>query len=98
VTNGHKDHRKINVPEAEAIVGEIEWVVNDPGYANRSIGVVSLIGAQQAHYIQGLLLERIGEEAFLRHQIACGDAATFQGKERDIMFISRLPAHTRRPP
>jgi Superfamily I DNA and RNA helicases and helicase subunits len=90
VTNGHKDRRKINVPEAEAIVDEIERLVNDPAYANRSIGVVSLIGAQQAHYIQGLLLERIGEEAFLRHQIACGDSATFQGKERDIMFISMV--------
>lgn len=90
VTNGHKDRRKINVPEAKAIVDEIERLVNDLGYANRSMGVVSLIGAQQAHYIQGLLLERIGEEAFLRHQIACGDSATFQGKERDIMFISMV--------
>ncbi len=90
VTNGHKDRRKINFPEAEAIVDEIDRLVNDAAYLNRSIGVVSLIGAPQAHYIQGLLLERIGEEAFLRHQIACGDSATFQGKERDIMFISMV--------
>ena len=90
VTNGHKDHRNINVPEAEAIVDEIERLVTDTAYMNRSIGVISLIGARQAHYIQGLLLERIGEEAFLRHQIACGASATFQGKERDIMFISMV--------
>jgi len=96
VTNGHKDRRKINAPEAEAIVDEIERLVNDPMYASRSMGVVSLIGAQQAHYIEGLLLERIGEEAFLRHQIACGDSAMFQGKERDIMFISMVASpHSR---
>ncbi|MGH8501469.1 MAG: AAA domain-containing protein [Gammaproteobacteria bacterium] len=96
VTNGHKDRRKINVPEARAIVDEIERLVNDPANANRSMGVVSRIGAQQAHYIAGLLLDRIGEEAFLRHRIACGDAATFQGKERDIMFISMVASpHSR---
>ena len=90
VTNGHKDRRQINIPEAEAIVDEIEKIVNDTAYDNRTLGVVSLIGAKQAHHIQGLLLERIGEEAFLRHKISCGDSATFQGKERDIMFISMV--------
>ena len=49
-----------------------------------------MIGGQQAHFIQQLLLERVGEEAFHRHKIACGDSATFQGKERDIMFVSMV--------
>jgi len=71
-------------------VAEIETLVKDPVYANRTLGVVSLIGAQQAHFIQQLLLERIGEERFLQHKIACGDSATFQGKERDIMFVSMV--------
>ena len=90
VANGRKDSRKINVAEAQAIVDEIERVVTDPTFAGRSIGVVSLIGPQQAFYIQSLLIERIGEEAYLRHDIACGDSPTFQGKERDIMFISMV--------
>ena len=37
-----------------------------------------------------MLLERVGEEAFHRHKIACGDSATFQGKERNIMFVSMV--------
>jgi very-short-patch-repair endonuclease len=90
VPHGRKDKRQINVPEAEAIVDEIEQVVRDPEFTNRTIGVVSLLAAKQAHYIQALLLERIGEEVFLHHQIACGDSATFQGKERDIMFVSMV--------
>jgi very-short-patch-repair endonuclease len=88
--HGRKDKRKINRIEAEAIADEVETIVKHPRFAKHTIGVVSLIGGQQAHFIQQLLLERIGEEAFHRHKIACGDSATFQGKERDIMFVSMV--------
>jgi hypothetical protein len=37
-----------------------------------------------------MLLERIGEDAFVRHDIACGDSAVFQGKERDIVLLSMV--------
>jgi very-short-patch-repair endonuclease len=90
VPNGRKDKRQINMAEAEAIVDEIEKIVKDPMLDKRSIGVVSLLAAKQAHYIQTRLLERIGEEEYLKHQITCGDSATFQGKERDIMFVSMV--------
>jgi very-short-patch-repair endonuclease len=90
VPHGRKDKRKINRAEAEAITTEIEAIVKHPSFSNRTIGVVSLIGGQQAHFIQQMLLERVGEEAFHRHKIACGDSATFQGKERDIMFVSMV--------
>ena len=90
VEDGYRDRREVNEPEARAIVEEIGRLVRDPAYAKRSIGVVSLIGAKQAQFIQQLLIERIGEEAYLRHDMACGDSPTFQGKERDIMFISMV--------
>jgi transcription elongation GreA/GreB family factor/very-short-patch-repair endonuclease len=88
--HGRKDKRKINRVEAEAIADEVATIVTHPRFANHTIGVVSLIGGQQAHFIQELLLERIGEEVFHHHKIACGDSATFQGKERDIMFVSMV--------
>jgi len=88
--HGQRDARKINRAEAIAIVDEIERLVNDPAYAERTIGVVSLIGNKQAHLIQNRLIERVGESAFLNHKITCGDSATFQGKERDIMFVSMI--------
>lgn len=90
VSNGSRDGNKVNRAEACAIVNQIERLVRDPAYANRSIGVISLLGHKQAHVIQKDLIERIGEEAFLRHRIACGDSATFQGKERDVMFLSMV--------
>src|ERR1700731_3624149 len=55
---------KTNPREAEVIVDEIAAVVEGAAgedVAIRSIGVISLIGADQAHYIQKLLMERIGE-------------------------------------
>lgn len=91
VENGWKEG-KVNPAEARVIVDEIERIVNDAVFARRTIGVVSLIGANQAETIQNMLLDRIGEERFLRHQIACGDSATFQGKERDVMFVSMVEA------
>ena len=81
---------KINEIEAEAIVVEIRKLVSNGKYKGRSIGVISLIGAQQAKYIQDQLLIELGEGVFQEYKIACGDAATFQGKERDIMFLSMV--------
>jgi very-short-patch-repair endonuclease len=86
---GYRDSsRKINKPEAQAIVDEIATLIVDLSFGERSIGVVSLLGNEQAKVIYDLLWEKIGQEAFLKHRIRCGDARTFQGSERDVMFIS----------
>ena len=91
VKGGRRDERsKVNEVEAEAIVSEIKNLVSDQKFKGRSIGVVSLIGAQQAKYIQDQLLVELGEDIFQEYKIACGDASTFQGKERDIMFLSMV--------
>jgi very-short-patch-repair endonuclease/DNA-directed RNA polymerase subunit L len=80
----------INLGEARFIVDEIKKIVNDEKLANRSIGVVSLLGGKQALKIWEMLEQEIDLELINRHQIACGDAKTFQGKERDIMFMSMV--------
>jgi very-short-patch-repair endonuclease len=88
-------HRKINRPEADVIVGEIKSLTAQPAMRNRSIGVISLIGPHQAEYVRTKLSETIGEELMQRHAILCGDSATFQGTERDIVFLSMVadPVH-----
>lgn len=102
VTDGRREGDKQNRREAQVIVQEIRNVVDDPKLARigahgpwRSIGVVSLIGAKQAALINRLLLDELGEELMRRHRIACGDSATFQGNERDIVFLSMIadPKH-----
>jgi very-short-patch-repair endonuclease len=80
----------LNLPEARFIVDEIKAIIEDPRMAKRSIGVVSLLGDEQALKIWKMLEDEIGPELIQRHRITCGDARTFQGKERDIMFLSMV--------
>jgi very-short-patch-repair endonuclease len=88
---------KVNLREAQVIVEEIKALIDDPRIARiealnrwRSIGVISLIGAKQAALINRMLLDELGDEIMMRHRIACGDSATFQGNERDIVFLSMI--------
>ncbi len=95
-----KANEDINPGEARYIVSEIKAIVQDPTMAKRSIGVVSLLGDKQALKIWEMLndddLDEQGQAKGLtpdiidRHKITCGDARTFQGKERDIMFLSMV--------
>jgi very-short-patch-repair endonuclease len=91
VQDGHR-RGDINLPEARFIVDEIQAIVADPKMRGRSIGVVSLLADKQALKIWDLLTDELGLEAIQSHNIACGDARAFQGKERDIMFLSMVSA------
>ena len=94
VQDGYREG-DINVAEARFIVDEIKTIASDPIMASRSIGVVCLLADKQAMRIWDLLTDEIGLELIQRHQIECGDARTFQGKERDIMFLSMVAAPNR---
>ena len=82
------NNSKTNLPEARFIVDEIKAITQDRLYKGRSIGVVSLLGNEQAYKIMELISQELGEEIINEYQIACGDARTFQGKEKDIVFLS----------
>lgn len=91
IEDGYRDG-DVNRPEARFIVNEITKIVADPNMARRSIGVVSLLAEKQALAIWERLTEELGPEVLQHHRITCGDARTFQGKERDIMFLSMVSA------
>jgi very-short-patch-repair endonuclease len=80
----------INIPEARFIVDEIKRICADEKMQRRTIGIVSLLGDKQALEIWKMIEAELGPEEIKRHEIACGDARTFQGKERDIMFLSMI--------
>ena len=82
----------VNRPEARFIIDEIKAIVADPNMGGRSIGVVSLLADKQALLIWERLTDELGPEVMQHHRITCGDARTFQGKERDIMFLSMVSA------
>lgn len=84
--------RVTNPPEAQAIAQSIEKCCSDPMYAGKSMGVISLLGEEQAKLIQSLLLDCVGPEEMEKRGIVCGDAYAFQGDERDVIFLSLVSA------
>ena len=87
--NGKRDEKsKINRVEAETIVSLIETCLAMKEYKNSTFGVISLLGDEQAELIQDLIVKRIPATEIENHKILCGNSASFQGDERDIMFIS----------
>jgi very-short-patch-repair endonuclease len=95
VSEGYReggDRTPRNPPEAQALVDEIARCCREPGYKDKTVGVISLLGEYQTHLIQQKLIESIGPEEIERRNLICGDAYAFQGDERDIIFLSLVAA------
>ena len=90
VPAGVRSAKDTNKPEADAIVAEIEAILRDPKLRGRTLGVVSLLGPDQAQYVDMLVRSRCDADELSRRDFACGDARVFQGSERDIMFLSMV--------
>lgn len=86
------DKKAANDAEADAIVDAVAACCGDPRYEGKSMGVISLLGDQQAKIIESRLIQRIGPEEVERRRIICGDAYSFQGDERHVMFLSLVAA------
>jgi very-short-patch-repair endonuclease len=88
VEGGVRDRRDCNREEAAFIADEIAALLADDRLAGRTLGVVSLLGMEQAKLIDTLVRSKCNATELLRRRFECGDARTFQGSERDIMFLS----------
>ncbi|HEV8597070.1 MAG TPA: AAA domain-containing protein [Candidatus Dormibacteraeota bacterium] len=82
----------VNPPEADAIVDAVVAMCDDPRYAAKTIGVISLLGEAQAFHIESRLIDRLGEREMERRRLRCGNAYHFQGDERDVMLLSLVVA------
>lgn len=90
VATGVRNTKDENHNEALAIVEEIEALLADKRFAGRTLGVVSLLGPDQAKHIDALVRSRCDANELIRRKFDCGDARLFQGSERDIMFLSMV--------
>lgn len=97
VKGGYRE-REINKPEAEAIVQRVEAIISDERFRGRSIGVVTLVGNNQAPHIQQLLSQRIPIPEIIARKIRVGTPADFQGQERDIILMSMVLGPRERSP
>jgi very-short-patch-repair endonuclease len=77
-----------NKAEALAIASLIRAAIDQPEYKNKSFGVISLVGDDQALEIERLLLHHLPPAEYESRRVLCGNAAQFQGDERDVMFLS----------
>ncbi len=85
---GRRDYQDRNIAEAHYIAEEIESLLADSRFKGRTLGAVSLLGMEQAKLIDELVRQRCDDGELLRRKFLSGDARTFQGSERDILFLS----------
>ena len=92
--SGSSRDGKVNRQEALVTAALIASAIEQPEYQHNgagqplSFGVVSLVGDEQALEIDNLLRAHISPDRYEFHRLLCGNAAQFQGDERDVIFIS----------
>ncbi len=92
--NGMREGRqKINKEEALETVSLILAMSKHENYVGRSIGVISLLGDEQAKYIENLLRQHLPVAEMENRKIICGNAAQFQGDERDVIFLTMIDSN-----
>ncbi len=89
--NGKRDKNGVNHQEAEIIIKKIHEIVCTQKElspkACQSIGVLSPF-RDQVDYLMKKIAEQFDVSAIEKHEIIVGTAYTFQGNERDIVFLS----------
>lgn len=88
VPGGYKLSNKTNPVEAEHIASLICACTQNEEYDGKTIGVISLLGQEQAYEIDKLLQLKLDPREYENRRIQCGTSAQFQGDERDIIFLS----------
>ena len=87
-----KGPRIINRKEAEALVDALVKCLQDEAYEGKTMGVIVLQGHAQVQLIEEMLVRRIDPRVRELRKIHCGVPATFQGDERDVIFLSLVIA------
>jgi len=101
--SGSSRDGKINRQEALGVASLLTAAMEQPEYQKNeagqptSFGVVSLVGDEQALEIDNLLRKHLSPDLCEHHRLLCGNAAQFQGDERDVVFISLVDTAQRGP-
>lgn len=79
-----------NVAEAYAIASLVAAMTQHPAYRGKTIGVISMVGDEQAKFIERLLRGLLSAQELIERRILCGNPAQFQGDERDVVLLSMV--------
>ncbi|MBR5901820.1 AAA family ATPase [bacterium] len=97
VPNGCREGDK-NVNEARMIVALMKACIEQPEYAGKSMGVITLQGDEQDKLIQQLIERNIDNKEITNRRILSGTPPHFQGDERDVIFISLVDSASENGP
>lgn len=86
--NGACSEWKVNSAEALEVASLVVAAIEHPHYEGMTFGVISLVGEEQAWEIERLIRNHISPADYEERRIVCGNAAHFQGDERNVMFLS----------
>jgi very-short-patch-repair endonuclease len=86
VSGGRDGH--VNREETLAVASLVLAMCRHEAYREKTLGVISLLAEQQAFAIDQLLRRHLPPAEYERRRIICGNAAQFQGDERDVMVLS----------
>ncbi len=89
---------KVNDEEARTIASLLVAATERPEYDGATFGVISMVGEEQAVRIDTLLQRYLSPAEYTRRRIQCGNAAQFQGDERDVVFLSMVDTPTENGP
>jgi len=88
---GLRDCReKTNIKECENIAALFLACHEQPEYQGKTFGIISLLGMDQVRKMQMFLDNRVDGNIIERTKMMVGDAATFQGDERDVVFATMV--------
>jgi very-short-patch-repair endonuclease len=79
-----------NKVEADELVQTIHQCLADPAYDGKSMGVIILQGRAQANLIERKIAETLDPKIIAERKLRCGVPATFQGDQRDVIFLSMV--------
>ncbi|NFM15847.1 DUF559 domain-containing protein [Clostridium sporogenes] len=84
---------KTNEKEIDAVVSLILACCEQKEYKGKDFGVITLKGDKQAALIDRKLQSKMDAKEYNKRNILCGNAANFQGDERDIIFLTMVDAN-----
>lgn len=85
---------KTNPQEATEVAALIRACIDDPAYAGKTFGAISMLGSDQVKCLQSAIDRACTRQEMEQHKILVGNAADFQGDERDVIFLSLVDSGT----
>src|SRR5205085_1070058 len=81
---------RVNQREADVVASLVSAMCRFPEYDDCTIGVISMVGTENALLIDSILRRRLTVSEYQKRRLLCGNAFQFQGDERDVMFLSMV--------